>query len=162
LPSARAELSTSITSSCVAAAVAMTWQTCSLCATPVTVGFTATLRRQHGGASCGALGRDSDDPARSGVPNVSSLVDHNSVAAAGLAPPRWLRRDGAAPPSGLSWLWFRAPSRCRNRATAMTDTDTERELYRPPRFMTKQEKLEEIRKMRAALRGEAQKESNRE
>ena len=41
-----------------------------------------------------------------------------------------------------------------------TDEDTERELYRAPRFMTKQEKLEEIRKMRAELRGEAQKENH--
>jgi hypothetical protein len=44
----------------------------------------------------------------------------------------------------------------------VTDEETERELYRSPRSMTKQEKLEEIRRMRAELRGEAQKESNRE
>jgi hypothetical protein len=33
------------------------------------------------------------------------------------------------------------------------------ELHRPPRPMTRQEKLEEIRRIRAELRGEAQKES---
>jgi hypothetical protein len=41
-----------------------------------------------------------------------------------------------------------------------THEDTERELYRPPRFMTKQEKLEEIRKMKAELRGETQRENH--
>jgi hypothetical protein len=39
---------------------------------------------------------------------------------------------------------------------------SERELYRPPQLMTKQDKLEQIRKMKAELNGEAEKESNRE
>jgi len=42
------------------------------------------------------------------------------------------------------------------------ESSSERELYRPPRVMTKREKLEQIRKMKAELRGEAQKEGNRE
>jgi hypothetical protein len=42
------------------------------------------------------------------------------------------------------------------------ESSPERELYRPPRVMTKQEKLEEIRRMKAELRGDAQKESHRE
>jgi hypothetical protein len=42
----------------------------------------------------------------------------------------------------------------------MNDLDErERDQYRPPRFMTKQEKLEQIRSMKAALQG---KENNSE
>ena len=40
--------------------------------------------------------------------------------------------------------------------------DDNRELYRWPRPLTKQEKLEQIRKMKAELNGEVQKESKRE
>jgi hypothetical protein len=36
---------------------------------------------------------------------------------------------------------------------------SERDLYRPPSPMTKQDKLEEIRKMKAQLRSAAEKES---
>jgi hypothetical protein len=47
-----------------------------------------------------------------------------------------------------------------NRMT--TTADNERDTYRPPQPMTKQEKLERIRQMRAELKGETEKESNRE
>jgi len=39
---------------------------------------------------------------------------------------------------------------------------SERELYRPPQPLTKQDKLEQIRKMKAELQGKTEKESKRE